>query len=95
VRRHQWRAVIVYRLDDETAAKMYAGPPSPPITVYGKPPVDPLRATLMAEMIDQENSVVGCWVCEMSWQHGRHRPCPGHPVGYSLDGTPIHPGDAS
>lgn len=88
--RHQWHAVIVYRLDDEQAAKLYAGPPGPPIEFRGAAPIDPSRATLKADMIDQEMSGVGCMVCEKSWHAGRHTDCPGEPVGYQNDGTPIY-----
>jgi hypothetical protein len=90
MRRHQWRAFIVYRLDEEEAAKMFAGPPGPPRQFVGAAPVDPSRATLTADMVDQEVSTVGCYVCEQSWQHARHTPCPGEPVGYTPAGEPIY-----
>jgi hypothetical protein len=88
-RRHQWVALIAYRLDDETAAKFFAGPEGPPVIFSGPPPVDPSRATLTNAMIDQELSNVGCIVCEQQWHEGRHRPCPGEPRGYTREGIPL------
>lgn len=90
MRRHEWRAFIVYRLDDEDAAKFFSGPPGRPIEFRGARPIDPSRATLTADMVDQEMSNIGCIVCEQQWFDARHRPCPGEPKGYTSKGEPVY-----
>lgn len=88
-RRHDWIALVAYRLGDEDAAKFYAGPPGPVRQVTGSPPpVDPSRVTLTADMVVQEHSTVGCYRCEQPWTQCRHQPCPGEPHGYLPDGEP-------
>jgi hypothetical protein len=88
-RRHIWRAFVVYKLDDEDAAKFYAGPPGPVLNAR-RGEIDPTRVTLTAEMIDQGMSNVGCLTCEQPWMVCRHKPCPGEPVDYKSNGEPIY-----
>jgi SEC-C motif len=73
--KHDWRALLQYKLTDDEARKMVKGYGHPevdeaPIGVIAageKPPVGDPRVFLGPHNLIQENTVVVCWNCEQAW----------------------------
>jgi SEC-C motif len=75
MKKHEWRAMIQYKLTDEEARQMVEG--------YGHPEVDNAPVTLLAagerpasgdprvflgtHNMLREEAVVVCWNCELAW----------------------------
>lgn len=73
--KHNWRAVIQYRLTDEEARQMVQGYGHPevdnaPVTLLASgetPPVGDPRVFLGTHNMIREEAVVVCWNCELGW----------------------------
>lgn len=89
---HQWVALIVYNLTDDLARKLVEAPAGPPVPVlFPEHPVDEdERGFLSFDLIDQDQSSVGCFRCERPWSRKlAQEPCPGEPRAYSMQGEPL------
>jgi SEC-C motif len=73
--KHEWRAMIQYKLTDEEARQMVQGYGHPevdyaPVTMLAgdqKPPVGDPRVFLGTHNMLRDEAVVVCWNCEMAW----------------------------
>jgi uncharacterized Zn-finger protein len=73
--KHEWRAMIQYKLTDNEARQMVQGYGHPevdkaPITLLAtgeRPPVGDPRVFLGTHNMLRDEAVVVCWNCEMAW----------------------------
>src|SRR5947209_14507919 len=90
--RHDWRAIVQYRLSDDEARQMIKGYGHPevddaPITMLAtgeRPAVGDPRVFLGTHNLLREESAIVCWRCENGWTPElAAEPCPG------ADGSPL------
>lgn len=84
--KHEWRAMIQYKLTDKEARQMVQGYGHPeiddaPITLLATgehPPVGDPRVFLGTHNMLRDEAVVVCWGCEEAWSPDiADKPCPG------------------
>lgn len=91
--RHDWRAMLGYRLTDEEAYKLANqsnepdAPPLVPIYPGEEDKVDAAIAVLRVEQIDPTLQHIVCLRCEVTHEAAAGYPCPGDPVAHADGGT--------
>ena len=97
--KHEWRAMIQYKLTDEEARQMVQGYGHPevdyaPVTMLAgdeKPPVGDPRVFLGTHNMLREEAVVVCWNCELAWDSElSKKECTGE--GMFADGVQLNQG---
>lgn len=97
--KHEWRAMIQYKLTDEEARQMVQGYGHPevdfaPVTMLAgdeKPPVGDPRVFLGTHNMLRNEAVVVCWNCEEAWDPElAKKECAGE--GMFADGVQLNQG---